>query len=89
MVEITSTEIRIKTASGGTLAFYRKPQIDYGLAYRTRIKQIGDDALKEEYRLRAFEAVVNLFRANHPDADVDTAAAAVRAAINSTKETMR
>jgi hypothetical protein len=81
VVSITSTEIRIKTASGATLGIYRKPAIDYGLAYRTRIKELGDDALKEEPRLRALEAVVNFYRANHPDSDVDTAKAAVLAAI--------
>ena len=55
---------------------------DYGVAYRARLKQIGDDALKEEFRLRALEAVTNLFRANNPGASVDEANAAVRAAIN-------
>ena len=71
VVGITPTEIRIKAASGSTLAFYRKPEVDYAVAYRARLRQIGDEALKEENRLRAFEAVVNLFRANHPDADID------------------
>jgi hypothetical protein len=60
---------------------YREPQIDYALVFRERIKQLGDDGLKEEPRLRAFEATVNLFRANHPDSDIDTAKAAVLAAI--------
>jgi hypothetical protein len=82
VVNITSTEIRIKTASGATLAFYRKPQISYAVAYRARIKSLGADSLKEEPRLRALEAVVNLYRADHPDADVDAAKAAVLAAIN-------
>ena len=50
VVDITSNEIRIKTASGATTAFYRKPQVDYGVAYRARLKQIGDDALNEENR---------------------------------------
>ena len=81
VVNITSAEIRIKTASGSTLAFYRKPQIDYGVAYRARIKQLGLDASKEEFQLRALEAVVNLYRSHHPNADVDTAKAAVLAAI--------
>ena len=55
IVNITSAEIRIKAASGSTLAFYRKPAVDYGVAYRARIKELGDDGLKEEPRLRAFE----------------------------------
>jgi hypothetical protein len=80
-VNVSSTEIRIKTASGATLAFYRKPEVDYGLAYRNRIKQLGLDASKEEFQLRALEAVVNLYRNHHPNVDVDTAKAAVLAAI--------
>jgi hypothetical protein len=86
VIGITPSEIRIKTASGATLAFYRKPTIDYGVAYRARIQGLGDDGLKEEFRLRALEAVVSLFRANNPSATLDEAAAAVRAVINSTKE---
>jgi hypothetical protein len=81
IVNITSAEIRIKAASGSTLAFYRKPKTDYGVAYRARIKDLGDDGLKEEPRLRAFEATVALFLANNPSATIDEAAAAVRAAI--------
>ena len=56
-------------------------RIDYSLIFRTRIKQIGDDASKEEFQLRAREATVNLFRANNPGASIDQAAAVVRAAI--------
>ena len=42
---------------------------------------VGEDASKEEFQLRALEAVVNLYRSHHPNADVDTAKAAVLAAI--------
>ena len=80
-INITSNEIRIKTASGATLALYRKPQVDYGVAYRARIKMVGEDASKEEFQLRAVEAVVNLYRTNHPSVDIDAAKAAVLAAI--------
>ncbi len=85
---ITPNEIRVKTASGATLGIYRKPQIDYALAYRARIKSLGDDGLKEEPRLRALEAVVGLFRANNPGASIDEAKTAVLAALgrSSTKE---
>jgi hypothetical protein len=81
VIGITPSEIRIKTPSGATPAFYRKPKVDYGVAYRARIKSLGDDGLKEEPRLRALEAVVSLYRNNHPNVDVDTAKAAVLAAI--------
>jgi hypothetical protein len=81
VVGITPNEIRIRTASRSTLAFYRKPAIDYAVAYRARIKQLGDDGLKEEPRLRALEAVVNLYRSHHPSIDIDTAKATVLDAI--------
>ena len=83
---ITPNEIRIKTASGATLAFYRKAKVDYGVAYRARIAGLGDDGLNEEPRLRAREAVVTLYRANNPTATIDEAAAAVTAAIKSMQE---
>jgi hypothetical protein len=81
IVNITSAEIRIKAASGSTLAFYRKPQVDYGVAYCARLKMVGDDAYKEEFQLRALEATVSLYRSNHPGVDIDAAKAAVVAAI--------
>jgi hypothetical protein len=58
----------------------------YAVAYRARLRELGDDGLKEEPRLRALEAVVNLFRANNPDATIDEAKIAVLAAIKSTNE---
>ena len=81
VVGITPNEIRIKTPSSATLAFYRKPAVDYGVAYRARLKQVGLDASKEEFQLRSLEAVVNLYRSHHPSADVDTAKATVLDAI--------
>jgi hypothetical protein len=81
VVGITPNEIRVRTSSGATLAFYRKPEVDYALAYRARIKMAGEDSTKEEVQLRALEAVVNLYRSHQPNADIDTAKAAVLAAI--------
>ena len=69
-----------------TLTSTDQVRIDYGLAYRARIKALGDDALKEEYRLRAFDAMVYLFRADNPGVDIDTANAAMRAIIARTGE---
>ena len=82
VTEVTSAAIKVRTASGAIQAFYRKPAIDYALAYRTRLKMAGDDAHKLEFQLRALEATVGLFRANNPGASLDEANAAVRAAIN-------
>jgi hypothetical protein len=81
VIGITSSEIRIKTSSGATLAFYRRPQVDYAVAYRARLKLVGEDAGRAEFQLRALEATVGLYLSNNPDADIDTASAAVRAAI--------
>jgi hypothetical protein len=62
-----------------------RPQPDYALAFRERIRAAGDDGRAEgraeEVRLRALESVVNLYRSHHPDADIDTAKAAVLSAI--------
>ena len=45
------------------------------------VKQIGLDAGKKEFQLRALEAVVNLCRSDHPNADIDTAKAAAVTAV--------
>jgi hypothetical protein len=80
VVEVKPAEIRIKAASGATLAFYRKPEVDYGLVYSERLKLLGGDADKEEPRLRAVEYVINFYRSHH-DCSLEDAKAAVRAAI--------
>jgi hypothetical protein len=77
---ITSSAIQIKTASGATQSFYRKPVIDYGLVYSERLKLLGGDANKEEPRLRAVEYVVNFYRSHH-DCSLENAKSAVTAAI--------
>jgi hypothetical protein len=85
VVEITSTRIGVKTASGAPQGFYQKPAPDYALAYRERIRLAGEDARSEsrgeEVRLRALESVVNLYRSHHPGVDIDAAKLAVQAAI--------
>ena len=86
VIEVTAAAIKVRTASGAIQAFYRKPPIDYALAYRTRLKMAGEDGLREEPRLRALEAVTNLYLSNNPDSTVDQAVAAVRTAISSAKE---
>jgi hypothetical protein len=83
VVSITSTGIRVKASSGATLAFYRKPEVDYRVAYEAHLKAIcgnypGDS---EEPRLRAVERTVGLFRSNNPNASLEDAKAAVLAAI--------
>ena len=87
VTEVTASRIGIKTSSGAPQGFYRKPPIDYALAYRTRLKMAGEDSTKLEVQWRALEAVVSLFQANNPDVDVDKAKAAVLDAIAKAKET--
>jgi hypothetical protein len=77
---VTSSSIQIKTASGATQSFYRKPAVDYGLVYRERLKLHGGDANKEEPQLRAVEYVVNFYRSQH-HCSLEDAKAAVLAAI--------
>jgi hypothetical protein len=62
VVEIAADAIQINTASGATLSFYRKPQIDYALIYETHLKLVrgnyaGDS---EEPWLRALEYTVGV-----------------------------
>ena len=91
VTKVTATEIRIRTASGSTLAFYRRPAVDYRVAYEAHLKpscgNYKPDA--EEAHLRALEAVVNLFRSNNSGVSIDEAKAAVLSAIgrSSAKET--
>jgi DNA polymerase-1 len=58
-----------------------KPEVDYAAVYRTRMEQLGDDALKQEFILRAFDAVVLQARSDHPELTVDQARERVLAAI--------
>ena len=84
VVSITPTEIRIKTPSGGTLAFYRKPAVDYRVAYEAHLKPTRGNYKpdSEEAHLRALERTVFLFRTNNPNASLEEAKAAVLAAID-------
>jgi hypothetical protein len=54
---------------------------DYGLAFHERLRLVGEDGRGAESRLRALEAVVNLYRSHHPRVDFETAKATVLAAI--------
>jgi hypothetical protein len=80
VVEVTPAEIRIKTASGATPAFYRRPEPDLALVYRERLKLFGLDASSEEVQLRALEHTVRFCR-DHRNCDFETAKAAVLSAI--------
>lgn len=82
VVQITPDAIRIRTASDSTLAFYRKPTIDYRLVYETHLKLIrgnysGDS---EEPRLRALERTVR-FCCDHAGLNLEDAKKIVTVAI--------
>jgi hypothetical protein len=85
VIGVTPAEIRIKTASGASLAFYRKPQPDLRLVYSTQLKlrRCEDAAGDEEGQLRAFEFTVNFHR-ERTGADLETAKQAVMTALGQT-----
>ena len=72
--DVTPGAIRVKTSSGATLAFHRKPEIDYALIFETRLKLIRGDypGDSEEPRLRAREYAINFYRSNN-GCDLETA----------------
>jgi hypothetical protein len=76
---VTADKIQIKSESGSILSFYRRPQPDYGLVYRERLKALrglGGD----EPHFRAFDYAVSFCR-QHSGYDLEKAKALVRAAI--------
>jgi hypothetical protein len=82
VVEVTPTEIKVKTPSGPTQTFYRKPPRDLAIIYREqlRLRRCDSAAADEEGRLRALEFTVNAHMARS-GASLAESAAAVRAAI--------
>jgi hypothetical protein len=80
VTSVTPTEIRVKTASGATQAFYRKPATDFGLVFRERFELIAGSVGAEEGRLRAIEHAVNVYRAQ-TGVGIDAAKCAVLEAI--------
>jgi hypothetical protein len=79
VVSITADEIRIRTASGATLAFRRRPQPDYAVAYRQRCKELAHLG-HDEARFRAFDHCIALCR-QLSGCDLEEAKALVRGAI--------
>jgi hypothetical protein len=80
VTDITADAIRIRTASGSTLSFRRRPQPDYGLIYRERrkslVRALGDD----EAHFRALDFTIN-FCCERSGCGLEQAQALVRAAI--------
>jgi hypothetical protein len=89
VTEITADAIRVKAESGSELAFYRKPKIDYRVAYEAHLKVTRGNYHpdSEEAHLRALERTVGLFRERHPDANLEDARTTVIAAINRSSTT--
>jgi hypothetical protein len=65
VVGITADEIRIKTASGSTQAFYRRPAADYVLMFDSRFNQLVSSVGSVEARLRAREWVIREYQRLH------------------------
>ena len=87
VVEISADAIRVKAPSGSVLAFYRKPQPDFGLVYETRLKLIRGNypADSKEPRLGALEHTVR-FCCDQTGADLEQAKKRVLATIAKAKE---
>jgi hypothetical protein len=83
VIEVTPVAIRVKSASGSVLSFYRKPKVDYRLVFETQLKLIRNNYPGgcEEPKLRAIEWAVSMFRDNNPYTSFEDAKAAVLAAI--------
>ena len=79
VVAVTAEAIQIKTASGATLSFYRKPAVDYRLVYETRRKSLASLG-GDEPHFRAFDFAVSFCR-QHSGCDLEEAKKLVRAAI--------
>jgi hypothetical protein len=79
VVAVTAEAIQIKTDSGATLSFYRKPQPDYGLIYRERLKALRGLGGGEAH-FRALDYAINFCR-QHSGCDLEEAKKLVRAAI--------
>jgi hypothetical protein len=82
VVNFSSNEVRIGTASGSPQGLSRQAVPDYAAVYRVRLKERGEDATLAEVQARVFEAVVGFYLVDNPGFTVDEAALAVRAAIN-------
>jgi hypothetical protein len=80
VVEVTADRIQIKTTSGATLSFYRRPQPDYALVYGNRRKSLARNLGEDEAHFRAFDFTIN-FCCEHSGCDLEKAKALVRAAI--------
>jgi hypothetical protein len=82
VTDITADTIRIKTASGATQRFYRRPQPDYGLVYRERRKLLASLGTDEAH-FRALDFTISLCR-KHSGCDLEEAKKLVWAAIAKT-----
>jgi hypothetical protein len=88
VVEVTSAAIRIKGSSGSVTSFYRKPAIDYRLAYEAHRKrgQCDNPQADEEAALRAIEVTVRLWLTHHPGCTIEEGKDAVLDAIKSKRK---
>jgi hypothetical protein len=80
VIEITSARIQIRTASGATQCFYRRPKPDFALVYAERLRLLIPDAGEDEAKLRALEFTVSVCRSLF-GVDLETAKLVVTAAL--------
>jgi hypothetical protein len=80
VIDIAANRIQIKTASGATLSFYRKPEVDYRLVYETRRKSLAHNLGADEAHFRALDHAINSCQ-EQSGCDLEQAKQLVRAAI--------
>jgi hypothetical protein len=80
VIEVSAEAIRIRTASGAVLSLYRRPGVDYGLAYATRRRELARHFAGDEPHFRAFDHAVGLCR-QRENCGLEEAKTRVRAAI--------
>jgi hypothetical protein len=86
--EVTSIEanrIQIKTSSGATQSFYRKPEPDLSLVHRERMKLLQLNLSADEARLRSLDFTIDFCR-QHFGCDLEEAKKRVAEAIAKTKQ---
>jgi hypothetical protein len=80
VADIAPNAIQIRIASGATLAFYRKPEIDIGLVYSERFKILSRNVDAAEADARSYDYAISVHR-SHCGSDLAAAKRAVIAAI--------
>jgi hypothetical protein len=80
VADITPNAIQIRTASGATQRFFRRPEIDIGLVHSERFKILSRNVDAAEAHARSYDYAISVHR-SHYGSDLEAAKRAVMAAI--------